>query len=642
MTRRVFGAYGILILLSGVGGLLASTRMLPAQPAAGLEIDWEVPNRFRLFAEQKEFDRHVEAMRKAAGTSVLASEQWLEEKYGGRGWADTVGGLCFDVFRGRILETCKRDGHDETYLNPPSIRIKLQAKLPADFGEAVCDWTIGPVNIARTIAARNCREPVDDARASTKSPTPITVIARNQANATLEGKIAVQVRDILIVGIGDSIASGEGNPIHPVRLDDEGFCFRRALSGASKEFVLPGRAGLNIVKSCENGENSPETRDLWDSKGAGWLYNSCHRSLYSYQMRTALALAVENRRLSVTFLPLGCTGAEIGDGLLEAMEARERPKKDGVAAPKVVEAQMSQLRNYLRSITDRRGRRRPIDLLLLTIGANDIGFSGLVANVIVQADLERRLLKDTFVDVEDAAESLKELRDDFRLLRRQLHQVMGNTLDRVVFVTYGNPGKSNDGSPCAESRTGFDAHPAFTVNGDTLKKAVEFVDEKFIPTLKNYVTCLPDGGCARPDSDAMKYVDGHIAEFAKHGFCAQSDDDPEFDRRCFKDGTSFRYSSENLSSPLTCAGFRPRQFQPYAKRARWIRTANDSYFSAMTYPSNAGFFNSPLDLHDARWGLTSVVYGGAIHPTAEGHSAAADAALPAAREALGLPPPASP
>jgi nicotinic acid mononucleotide adenylyltransferase len=34
--------------------------------------------------------------------------------------------------------------------------------------------------------------------------------------------------------------------------------------------------------------------------------------------------------------------------------------------------------------------------------------------------------------------------------------------------------------------------------------------------------------------------------------------------------------------------------------------------------------------------VLAAVYGGAIHPTAEGHAAMADAALPAVRETLGL------
>ena len=80
------------------------------------------------------------------------------------------------------------------------------------------------------------------------------------------------------------------------------------------------------------------------------------------------------------------------------------------------------------------------------------------------------------------------------------------------------------------------------------------------------------------------------------------------------------------------------EYRPYSPRARWVRTANDSYFTAMTYPEGLPSILQPIDLHDAIWGIFAAVYGGAIHPTAEGHAAMADAALPAVREVLGLPP----
>jgi hypothetical protein len=89
-------------------------------------------------------------------------------------------------------------------------------------------------------------------------------------------------------------------------------------------------------------------------------------------------------------------------------------------------------------------------------------------------------------------------------------------------------------------------------------------------------------------------------------------------------------------------GYTASEFRPYAPRSRWIRTANDSYFTAMTYPEGLPSTLQPSDLHDAIWGIFAAVYGGAIHPTAEGHAAMADAALPAAREVLGLSVPAAP
>jgi hypothetical protein len=56
----------------------------------------------------------------------------------------------------------------------------------------------------------------------------------------------------------------------------------------------------------------------------------------------------------------------------------------------------------------------------------------------------------------------------------------------------------------------------------------------------------------------------------------------------------------------------------------------------MTYPEGLPLMLQPSDLHDAIWGILAVVYGGAIHPTAEGHAAMADAALPAARQVIGV------
>ena len=78
----------------------------------------------------------------------------------------------------------------------------------------------------------------------------------------------------------------------------------------------------------------------------------------------------------------------------------------------------------------------------------------------------------------------------------------------------------------------------------------------------------------------MTFVDAHQAEFADHGICARSHDDPEFDRECFSaEGKSFEPDPvAAATAPLVCP-LRPSEFRPYAPRARWIRTANDSYFT---------------------------------------------------------------
>jgi hypothetical protein len=135
----------------------------------------------------------------------------------------------------------------------------------------------------------------------------------------------------------------------------------------------------------------------------------------------------------------------------------------------------------------------------------------------------------------------------------------------------------------------------------------------------------------------MTFVDAHQPAFTAHGVCARSHNDPAFDRECFSSkGDSFRHGlTAAATDPMTC-GRAASEFRPYASRGRWIRTANDSYLTAMTYPEGLPALLQPSDLHDAIWGILAVVYGGALHPTAEGYAAMADAALPALREALGL------
>jgi hypothetical protein len=158
--------------------------------------------------------------------------------------------------------------------------------------------------------------------------------------------------------------------------------------------------------------------------------------------------------------------------------------------------------------------------------------------------------------------------------------------------------------------------------------------------IKALATCDGKNICGDPVTDRMTFVDAHQSAFAHHGVCAHAPTDPEFDRACFsKTGDSFQTDlSKAAEDPMACA-LSASDYRPYASRARWIRSADDSYFTAMTYPEGMPAVLKPSDIHDATWGVLSAVYGGAVHPTAEGYAAMADAALPAVRAVLGLPTP---
>lgn len=136
------------------------------------------------------------------------------------------------------------------------------------------------------------------------------------------GEVWVTIDDYLIVGLGDSNGSGEGNPDIP---------------------------GVALPK---------------------WEDFRCHRSAQSYQARTASAIEKSSDQASVTFVHLACSGASLPAGLLGHYRGINDP--GGVALP----AQVDQLDRLL-------GRRKP-DAVILSVGVNDIGFGPLVAFCIEQ------------------------------------------------------------------------------------------------------------------------------------------------------------------------------------------------------------------------------------------------------------------
>ena len=142
----------------------------------------------------------------------------------------------------------------------------------------------------------------------------------------------IQVKDVLIVSIGDSYASGEGNPVVPAN-------------------------------------ESPD--------GAEWAYSpdpamdrqnaDAHRSTVSGPAEFALELQEENPHEAVTFVSVANSGASISQGLLGPMRSIGNP---AVQLP----AEISEVKQII--------GKRPINVLTLSVGANDIGFVSQVESLI--------------------------------------------------------------------------------------------------------------------------------------------------------------------------------------------------------------------------------------------------------------------
>jgi hypothetical protein len=627
MARMLFRSITLAALLVSLFDVLPA-RQAAAQTTDLVQISWEVRNRFRLFREERDFQLQVEAGR---GRSVLAAEQALEVQSDGRGWArNTVSRLCIDV-TGRVSEPCNRDNVKESYLTPVDHAVTVRLTGPVPVG-ATCAWTFDDGDGPQT-STFDCAEPVNY-RARYGRSTAVTVeIASSEGSQRAGTEIAV--RDLFIAGLGDSIASGEGNPDRAIALADEGFCFRYYLSTASAQYYRPSRAGYKGGRACE----APDSLSVWQRQSAYWLNPACHRSLYSYQTRTAIALAVQYPHIAVTYLPLACTGATIADGLFGSQRAREcPPSKSNSPCQVTVNGQIAELREAL-TAAKRRQPDRKLDLVLLSIGANDIYFSGLVADVIVDNPTERALFRRSGVmaTVEDSRSVLvRDLPQGFAKLREALRPLVGD-LSRVVYTSYANPTLGEGGAPCPGGRAGFEIHPSFNAQPQRLATVSAFVENEFLPQLKALALCQSGILCRNPQADRMTFVDSHQAAFAGHGFCARAQTDPEFDRTCFAaNGESFDPDIVTAANQPMLCGRSAGEYRAYLPRARWIRDANDSYFAAMTYPQGLPANMQPSDIHDATWGVLSAVYGGAVHPSAEGHAAMADAAVPAAAAVLQL------
>lgn len=132
--------------------------------------------------------------------------------------------------------------------------------------------------------------------------------------------MSASVDNILFVAMGDSYASGEGNPRNV------------------DAFLAQGAAGFT---------------PYWDS-------DDCNRSVHGAPAQAALRLEEASPKTSVTFVYVACTGATVNAGILGAQ------RTNGQAS--------SQVEQTAAIIGD-----RTIDIVTLSIGGNDVGFTSILS-----------------------------------------------------------------------------------------------------------------------------------------------------------------------------------------------------------------------------------------------------------------------
>ncbi|MDX2020052.1 MAG: FG-GAP-like repeat-containing protein [Deltaproteobacteria bacterium] len=219
-------------------------------------------------------------------------------------------------------------------------------------------WTIELPSGTKVVNSKLC----DTAVSLPEGQFKTTLVLTNQRGETTSTSRSIKVRNYLIVAMGDSVSSGEGNPDRPIRL-------------------LRGQDGSH--------KNAPPK----------WADRQCHRSSWAGAAQAAAMLERSDPRSSVTFLGLGCSGASIYEGLIGEYAGQERVSSyqehcdhrgaHCTTTPVYFPSKRSQIRAAAATVCGPAGclnAPRRIDAVLLNVGANDVAFGDVVRECAVPYD----------------------------------------------------------------------------------------------------------------------------------------------------------------------------------------------------------------------------------------------------------------
>ena len=212
---------------------------------------------------------------------------------------------CWDGTRNRYVCRERPD-----YINPKSHTVRASLQGLADAQVVDCTWLTAPRGRGGRGKAVTlpCDTPVQ-----LEMPYPAGAWIKVEIGGLQVAEVAARVTDLFIVGMGDSFASGEGNPDVPVRFSPD----RTAEYG-----VGANNAALDGYPA-RVGDWKPIGEKAFIEENARWLDQACHRSLYSHQLRAALQLGVEDPHRAVTFVGVACSGAETVFGVFLRYKGHE-------------------------------------------------------------------------------------------------------------------------------------------------------------------------------------------------------------------------------------------------------------------------------------------------------------------------------
>lgn len=212
------------------------------------------------------------------------------------------------------------------YLSPQGFPVTLDA-----CGSTGTSYSWRLTNATTGVTTPVASTPLTKQRCRTRVTLPegaytFALTVRSGASST-STSVPAEVRNILMVAMGDSYASGEGNP-------------------------------RNVDAWVTQGGFLSSFRPYWD-------HDACHRSVHGAPAQAALALERSSPQTSVALVDVTCSGATVQRGILGPQ-------------PEAGQSQVALARSLVGTL--------PVDLVTLSIGGNDIGFGSVLSSCLLHAN----------------------------------------------------------------------------------------------------------------------------------------------------------------------------------------------------------------------------------------------------------------
>ncbi len=265
----------------------------------------------------------------------------------------------------------------------------------------------------------------------------------------------------------------------------------RELAPRTQQVVVQDWLIVSIGDSVASGEAVP---DVPSATAARWQSTICHRSARAAPAKAAARIERADEHTSVTFIHLACSGAEVRKGLLGPYAGIEPPTSGTKQPPQV-------------RVLNELARRRQVDAVLVSVGANDVYFGPIVrfcaAVPLASNCFEERFKPPGMSAALPAREAIAQALRDLPGRYEDLADTLSERIPpgRVHIVQYFDPTRDEHGRTCRRILGSVTAHE------------LELARSLVLEPLNRAVS--------KAGADHGWNVVGGVAErFEQHGYCA--------------------------------------------------------------------------------------------------------------------------